>query len=212
MTRLSVIYPDLPLPPPFPVNNQDASSIENTEIDDLPPEYSTLPPPSEVDDYRPTYIPPLVNEAPADPLQAENTNSGVRTVRKRPARIKMVPKEILVPQFVYNEDQTPVLLPAGNVATVSETTVSVINSVFEVGVATISIIGALFALIFNWRQQRRMERAQKQEQERFEEWQRQGVIPAAETFMPSEEVGKRIRKRESFKRSHTRHWQIEHLD
>lgn len=210
MTRLSVTYPDLP--PPYPVNNQDTSSGENTEIDDPPPEYATLPPPSDVDHYSPTYIPPP--EAPA--MQpAENADTGVRTVRKRPARIKMVPKVIHVPQFVHTEDQTPVLVPGGNVTMevreMSETTLSVINSIFEVGVAAISIVGALFALIFNWRQKRRVERAQKQE-EPFPQWQQQEFIPADETFVPSGDIQRRVRKRVLSKRSHSRDWQFELLD
>lgn len=213
MTRLSVTDPDLP--PPYRVNNQDTSSGENTEIDDPPPEYATLPPPSDVDHYSPTYIPPpVVNEAPA--MQpAENTNTGVRTVRKRPARIKIVPKVIHIPQFVHTEDQTPLLVSGGNVTMevrgMSETTVSVINSIFEVGVATISIVGALFALIFNWRQRRKVERAQRQEEIPFQEWQ-QGVIPANETLVPWGDVQRRVRKRVLSKRSHSRDWQFELLD
>lgn len=212
MTRLSVTYPDLP--PPYPVNNQDTSSGENTEIDDPPPEYATLPPPSNVDHYSPTYIPPpVVNEGPAM-QQVENANTGVGTVRKRPARIKMVPKVIHVPQFVHTEDQTPVLVPGGNVTLevreMSETTLSVINSIFEVGVATITIVGALFALIFNWRQKRKVERAQKQEA--FPGGQKQRVIPTDETFVPCREVQRRVRKRVLSKRSHSRDWQFELLD
>jgi len=208
-----VTYPALP-PQPFPVNNQDSDN-EDTVFEDPPPEYSTLPRPSEVD-YPPTYIPPpAVNEAPA--LQpAENANSDVRTVRKRPSRIEMVPKVIHVPQFVSAEERGTLSLPAGNVTMevqgMSEATVSTINSLFEVGVATISIIGAIFALVFNWREKRRVERAQEREQERFEEWQPQGMIPSDETFVPSDAVMRRPRKKGLSERSHSRQWHLELLD
>jgi hypothetical protein len=208
MTRISVTYPDLP--PPYPVNNGDDSG-QDTGLDDPPPEYATLPPPSVVD-YPATVIPPPpANDPPA--IQPAAPDASVKTVRKKPARIKMVPKVIHVPQFVYTEEETHISGRAGNVTMevreMSQQTVSVINSVFEVGVATISIVGALFALIFNWRQKRRGERQRREEQTRFEEWRQQGHIPADENFVPS---GTRFRRRELSKRAHSRAWQIEPLD
>ena len=209
MTRISVTYPELP--PPYPVNNDDDSG-QDTEFDDPPPEYATLPPPS-VFDYPATVIPPPPANDPPTVQPAAVPDTPVKTVRKRPARIKMVPKVIHVPQFVYSEEETHVSGRVGNltmeVREMSQQTVSVINSVFEVGVATISIVGALFALIFNWRQKRRVERQRREEQTRFEEWRQQGHIPADENFVPS---GTRFRKRELSKRAHSREWQIEPLD
>jgi hypothetical protein len=122
----------------------------------------------------------------------------------------MVPKVIHVPQFVYSEEETHISGRVGNVEVreMSQQTVSVINSVFEVGVATITIVGALFALIFNWRQKRRVERERREEQTRFEEWREQGHIPADETFVPS---GTRFRRRQLSKRAHSREWQVEPL-
>jgi len=204
MTRITVEYPDLA--PPYPVNNGDSSG-QDTEYDDPPPEYATLPPPSVVEYPATTIPPPPANDPHAVPPVAA-PDTPVKTVRKRPARIRMVPKVIHVPQFVYSEEETHVSVPAGNVTMevrgMSQQTVSVINSVFEIGVATISIVGALFALIFNWRQKRRVERERKEEQSRFEEWTQQGLVPADETFVPSE---RRIRKRTLPKRTHWREWQ-----
>jgi len=209
MTRITVTYPDLP--PPYPVNNGDSSGQE-TEFDELPPEYATLPPPSMVDSPTTVIPPPLAHDPPVvRPAAAPDTP--VKTVRKRPARIKMVPKVIHVPQFVYTEEETQVSGRAGNITMevreISQHTVSVINSVFELGVATISIVGAIFALMFNWRQKRRVERERKEEQTRFEEWRQQGLVPANETFVPSQI---RSRKRGWVKRTHSREWQIEPLD
>ena len=207
MTRISVTYPELP--PPYPVNNGDDSG-QDTDFDDPPPEYATLPPPSVVD-YPATVIPPPpANDPPVQPAAVPDTP--VKTVRKRPARIKMVPKVIHVPQFVYSEEDTHVSARVGNVTMevreMSQQTVSVINSVFEVGVATITIVGALFALIFNWRQKRRVERERREEQTRYEEWRQQEHIPADETFVPS---GTRFRRRQLSKRAHSREWQVEPL-
>ena len=144
-----------------------------------------------------------------------NVASRVRRVGNRLARIKMVPKVIYVPQFVYTEGETYIGGTAGNVTMegrgMSEQNASVINSAFEAGLAMINVVGALFALIFNWRR-RRVEREGEEERESLQEWRQQDVLPPNEIFGASGGPGRRVWKRKLSTRVHARHWQLELLN
>lgn len=220
--RLRVTYPDLAQP----------SLGSPNEIDDPPPEYSTLPPPSlaGTSDLRDVVHPrtphtahalyppyraymPLRPVTPITPVRPiAQTTSGTQDVRSTFTPVPHVFKPSYFMPSISNETAFHFTITG-----LDERTTNFINSLVELGLAAITIFGTLFTY---WWGNRKAKCEMQRQKKIFDEWKAQGDIGENEEFVftrvsgdgEKEKDGKKgkANKRDSSgsPRSHSREWNL----
>jgi len=200
--RVRVTYPDLAQPREGPPD----------DLNDPPPDYSTLPPPSLADrsDLRDATLP----RTPAAPQAAPSVSPDTHHTRYTPYSghphyTPLRPPTLVTPitpgapVIPATPDARSAFTPAPHifkpsnlipsisnetafyftVTGLDERTTNFVNSLLELGLAAITVIGTLFTYWWGNRKAKCEAREKEKQKNVFEEWKEWGIIPENDVFV-----------------------------